>query len=400
MGYSGGQPLAAPEFKRPPFVSLTAVLFTRGNSESGANMTSAKKGLTELETGLTFDDVLLIPRRSSIRSRQDVSVKTRLTRNINMDLPILAANMDTVCEEEMALALAKLGGVGIIHRFLAVDAQAKMVENVKKEDSSFIVGAAVGTDHDAVIRSKALVASGADLLVLDIAHGHAEHPINTLKELKQEFPETDVVVGNVATQAGAEDLCEAGADAIKVGVGPGGVCTTRLVAGVGVPQLTAIFSASGIPVPVIADGGIKSSGDIAKAIAAGADSVMIGSMFAGTKESPGDVESSPRGLVKRVRGMASFEAIEARAHRLGEPVDDEYFEQRVPEGVEGAVPYKGEVSKVIAQLVAGLKSGMSYSDARSIPEFWEKAEFIKVTPTGLRENQPHATFNQVWDPAT
>ena len=363
-------------------------------------MTSAKKGSAELETGLTFDDVLLIPRRSSIRSRQDVSVKTRLSRNINMDLPILAANMDTVCEEEMALALARLGGVGIIHRFLPVDAQAKMVESVKKEDSSFIVGAAVGTDHDAVSRSKALVASGADLLVLDIAHGHAEHPINTLKELKQEFPETDVVVGNVATQAGAEDLCEAGADAIKVGVGPGGVCTTRLVAGVGVPQLTAIFSASGIPVPVIADGGIKSSGDIAKAIAAGADSVMIGSMFAGTKESPGDVESSPRGLVKRVRGMASFEAIEARAHRLGEPVDDEYFEQRVPEGVEGAVPYKGEVSKVIAQLVAGLKSGMSYSDARSIPEFWEKAEFIKVTPTGLRENQPHATFNQVWDPAT
>ena len=363
-------------------------------------MALGKKGLERLETGLTFDDVLLVPRRSSIRSRQDVSLKTRLTRNIDMDLPILAANMDTVCEEEMALALARLGGVGIIHRFMPVDAQAKMVENVKEENSSFIVGAAIGTDHDAVIRSKALVASGVDLLVLDIAHGHAEHPINMLKQLKEEFPETDVVVGNVATQAGAEDLCEAGADAIKVGVGPGGVCTTRLVAGVGVPQLTAIFSASDIPIPVIADGGIKTSGDIAKAIGAGADCVMIGSMFAGTKESPGDVESSPRGLVKRVRGMASFEAIEARAHRFGEPVDDEYFEQRAPEGVEGVVPYKGEVSKVIIQLIAGLKSGMSYSDARTIPEFWEKAEFIKVTPTGLRENQPHATFNQAWDLAT
>ena len=355
-------------------------------------MTLGKKGIERLETGLTFDDVLLVPRRSSIRSRQDVSLRTRLTRNIDIELPIIAANMDTVCEEEMALAIAKLGGVGIIHRFMPVDAQAQMVENVKNEEGSFVVGAAVGTDHDAIIRSKALVASGVDLLVLDIAHGHAEHSINALKELKDTFPEIDVVVGNIATEAGAEDLCEAGADAIKVGVGPGGVCTTRLVAGVGVPQLTAIFSASDVPVPVIADGGIKSSGDIAKAIAAGADSVMIGSMFAGTKESPGDVESSPRGLVKRVRGMASFEAIEARAHRFGEPVDDEYFAQRAPEGVEGVVPCKGEVSKVIAQLVAGLKSGMSYSNARTIPEFWEKAEFIKVTPTGLKENQPHATF--------
>ncbi|MDG1846974.1 MAG: IMP dehydrogenase [Acidimicrobiales bacterium] len=355
-------------------------------------MTVEKKSLDRLATGLTFDDVLLVPRRSSIRSRQDVTLTTRLTRNISIELPIIAANMDTVCEEEMALALARLGGVGIIHRFLPVETQAQMVENVKHENSSFIVGAAVGTDHDAVIRSKALVSAGVDVLVLDIAHGHAEHSINALKELKNVFPDTDVIAGNIATLAGAEDLFEAGADAIKVGVGPGGVCTTRVVAGVGVPQLTAISSASEVPIPTIADGGIKSSGDIAKAIAAGADTVMIGSMFAGTKESPGDVESSPKGLVKRVRGMASFEAIEARALRFGEPVDDEYFEQRAPEGVEGVVPYKGEVSKVITQLVAGLKSGMSYSNARTISEFWEKAEFIRITPTGLKENQPHATF--------
>ena len=238
-----------------------------------------------------------------------------------------------------------------------------------------------------------MIDAGVDVLVLDIAHGHAEHAIDALKELKNSFPDTDVIAGNVATQVGAEDLYEAGADAIKVGVGPGGVCTTRLVAGVGVPQLTAIFSASEIPIPVIADGGIKTSGDIAKAIAAGADSVMIGSMFAGTKESPGEVESSPKGLVKRVRGMASFEAIEARAIRTGELIDDEYFEQRAPEGVEGVVPYKGEVAKLIAQLVAGLKSGMSYSNARTISEFWEKAEFIRVTSTGLKENKPHATFD-------
>ena len=356
-------------------------------------MTLGKKSSERLETGLTFDDVLLVPRRSSIRSRQDVSLKTKLTKNIKINLPILAANMNTVCEQEMALALARLGGVGILHRFLTVEAQAEMVENVKHENSEYVVGAAIGTDHDAIVRSKALVDSGVDVLVLDIAHGHAELAIDALKQLKDSFPDTDVIAGNVATQAGAEDLYEAGADAIKVGVGPGGVCTTRLVAGVGVPQLTAIFSASVVPIPLIADGGITSSGDIAKAIAAGADSVMIGSMFAGTKESPGEVESSPKGLVKRVRGMASFEAIEARAIRTGELVDDEYFEQRAPEGVEGVVPYKGEVSKLIAQMVAGLKSGMSYSNARTIPEFWEKAEFIRVTSTGLKENKPHATFD-------
>ena len=248
-----------------------------------SDMTLGKKSSERLETGLTFDDVLLVPRRSSIRSRQDVSLKTKLTKKIKINLPILAANMDTVCEQEMALALARLGGVGILHRFLTVEAQAEMVENVKHENSEYVVGAAIGTDHDAIVRSKALVDSGVDVLVLDIAHGHAEHAIDALKQLKDSFPDTDVIAGNVATQAGAEDLYEAGADAIKVGVGPGGVCTTRLVAGVGVPQLTAIFSASVVPIPVIADGGITSSGDIAKAIAAGADSVMIGSMFAGTK---------------------------------------------------------------------------------------------------------------------
>ena len=219
-------------------------------------MTLGNKASEILETGLTFDDVLLVPRRSSIRSRQDVSLKTRLTTNIEIDLPILAANMDTVCEQEMAITMASLGGVGILHRFMTVEAQAQMVENIKNANSSFVAGAAIGTDHDALVRSKALIDAGVDVLVLDIAHGHAEHAIDALKELKNSFPDTDVIAGNVATQAGAEDLYEAGADAIKVGVGPGGVCTTRLVAGVGVPQLSAIFSASEIPIPVIGDGGI------------------------------------------------------------------------------------------------------------------------------------------------
>lgn len=354
-------------------------------------MIHGNNALDRIQTGLTFDDVLLVPRRSNIRSRQDVSLHTKLSQNVDLKIPIVAANMDTVCELEMALAMARLGGIGVIHRFLPIDAQAAMVEAVKHENSDHVVAAAVGTDHDAIARSKALTIAGADALVLDIAHGHAEHAIETLRSIKDATPDTDLIAGNVATQGGAEDLYEAGADAIKVGVGPGGVCTTRIVAGVGVPQLTAIANASQVPIPVIADGGIKTSGDIAKAIAAGADTVMIGSMFAGTKESPGEVEQSAHGLVKRVRGMASFEAIEARAVRHGEEVDDEYFEQRAPEGVEGAVPYKGEVAKMVATLMAGLKSGMSYSNARSIPEFWEKAEFVRVTPLGLRENQPHAT---------
>jgi IMP dehydrogenase/GMP reductase len=312
--------------------------------------------------------------------------------------------MDTVCETEMAIEIARLGGAGIIHRFMSTDAQADMIADVKKAATEsgkpMVVGAAIGTDRDALDRSHALVDAGVDVLVLDIAHGHAGHAIDLVLKLKAEFPNTDVIAGNVATRAGAEDLAAAGADAVKVGVGPGGVCTTRLVAGVGVPQLTAIGNCASAPlvdaegraVPIIADGGIKTSGDIAKALAAGASTVMIGSMFAGTKESPGEVSQSSHGLVKRVRGMASFEALNARAAREGEAVDREYFEQRAPEGVEGTVPYRGEVAKVVGRLVAGLRSGMSYSDATSIEEFWEKAEFIQVTANGVRENHPHATI--------
>jgi guanosine monophosphate reductase len=347
-------------------------------------------GLGNLRTGLTFDDVLLVPQRSSIRSRQDVSVTARLSRNITLELPIVAANMDTVCEQEMAAAMARLGGIGIIHRFLPIQAQATQIQNVKDE-GGLLVGAAVGTDHDMLDRAKALVAAGADVLVLDIAHGHSDHAIDGVRRLKDAFPHVDVIAGNIATRAGAEDLIEAGADSIKVGVGPGGVCTTRLVAGVGVPQLTAIADVAGIDVPLIADGGITNSGDIAKALAVGGNLVMVGSMLAGTKESPGEVEPGPQGLRKRIRGMASFEAIEARAQRDGEDLDDEYLEQRAPEGVEGTVPYRGEVSKLIWQLMAGLRSSMSYSNARNITEFQANAEFVQVTSLGHRENTPHAT---------
>ena len=380
--------------------------------------------LSNIRLGLTFDDVLLVPQRSSIRSRRDISLETQLTKRLRLGMPIVSANMDTVTETEMAAAMAVMGGAGIIHRFLSVDVQAEMVSRAKAKATaaiealaangngsgraavavgrSPIVGAAVGTDHDAIDRSAALVAAGADVLVLDIAHGHADHAIETVRQIKAAFPGTEVIAGNVATRAGAEELVAVGADAIKVGVGPGGVCTTRLVAGVGVPQLTAIADcarltdADGNLVPVIADGGIRYSGDIAKALAAGASSVMIGSLFAGTTESPGEVEQSSRGLVKRVRGMASFEALEARAARSGAHADadasEEYFEQRAAEGVEGTVPYQGKVGRVVGRLLGGVRSGMSYSNARSIPELWDNAQFIQVTNNGVRENKPHATI--------
>ncbi|MFV0260042.1 MAG: IMP dehydrogenase [Acidimicrobiales bacterium] len=363
-----------------------------------------------IQLGLTFDDVLLIPQRSRIRSRGDISLDTRFSRSITLAVPIVAANMDTVCETDMAVALGRLGGIGVIHRFLNISVQANMVAEVKarlgdslgfepaRSPRGGVVGAAVGTDHDALDRAGALVEAGVDALVLDIAHGHADHALETLCRLKKAFPDTDLVAGNVATREGAEDLAAAGADAVKVGVGPGGMCTTRLVAGVGVPQLTAIADCAGVigpdgqPVPIIADGGIRASGDIAKALAAGASSVMIGSLFAGTKESPGEVEPSSRGLVKRVRGMASFEAIEARATRAGHDLADEYFEQRAPEGVEGTVPYRGTVVKVVGTLLGGLRSGMSYRNAASIEEFWETARVVRVTDNGRREGQPHAAL--------
>ena len=350
--------------------------------------------LGEIRTGLTFDDVLIVPRRSSVRSRQDVSVGTWLSRRIELGLPVVAANMDTVCEHEMAIAMARLGGIGILHRFMPIDAQAEQVERVKQAGADLLVGAAVGTDRDMVERAKALVAAGADALVLDIAHGHSDHAIDGVRRLKDHFADTDVIAGNVATAAGAADLAEVGADAVKVGVGPGGVCTTRTVAGVGVPQLTAIADASQVGVPVIADGGIRNSGDIAKALAAGASTVMVGSMLAGTKESPGEVEQGAKGLQKRIRGMASFEAVTARADRSGEDLDEEYLSYRAPEGVEGTVPYKGEVSKLVWQMMAGLRSAMSYTDARTLPEFRQLAEFVAVTPQGSIESLPHATLGR------
>jgi IMP dehydrogenase len=351
--------------------------------------------LADLPLGLTYDDVLLVPQRSRIRSRSQVSVASKLTNTIDMDTPIIAANMDTVCGWEMAATMSLLGAVGIIHRFLPIGDQGAEVRKAFEASGGGVIGAAIGTDHDMIERTKACAEAGARIVVLDIAHGHAEHAIEGIHHLKDQTPEVQVIAGNVATAQGAIDLAAAGADAIKVGVGPGGVCTTRLVAGVGVPQLTAVSSAveSECGVPIIADGGIRHPGDIAKALAVGANSVMIGSMFAGTKEAPGEVEQTERGLFKRVRGMASREAAEQRAARSGEELDDEYFEHRAAEGVEGLVPYRGSVRLLVNELMAGVKSSMSYQNAASLEEFRTNAQLIRVTGAGLNENHPHATHH-------
>lgn len=473
--------------------------------------------------GLTFDDVLLVPKRSPVSSRQDVTTSTRLTASISMRVPIVSANMDTVTEADMAIAMARAGAIGIIHRFMTIEAQVRQVRRVKRAEGFMVeqprsiaqaasiaearrvmqqydvgglvvtngsdeliglitqrdillapddnapvssvmtapdqiisvssrvspdearsllhkhrleklpviddgrlvglitaqdivkherfpaatkdskgrlrVGAAIGVKPEDMRRAEALLKVGADLLVLDIAHGHADHCVDMIKSLKQTFPEAQIVAGNVASKEGARDLAEAGADAIKVGVGPGSICTTRIVTGFGVPQLTAIMDSvegvaqTGRNIPLIADGGIKTSGDLVKALAAGASSVMIGSLFAGCEEAPGSTVIRNGQKFKVVRGMASLGA--AMGRKAVEKGEDESAESQedwdkvVPEGVEAVVPYRGHVDELLFQLVGGLRSGLSYGGARTIEELQTNAEFIEITPAGIRESHSH-----------
>jgi IMP dehydrogenase len=471
---------------------------------------------------LTFEDVLLIPRRSSIKSRNDVSTTTRLTADLKINIPLISANMDTVTEAPMAIAMAKNGGIGMLHRFMTVEQQVKQVQKVKRargfivekpysilitalvaeaselmrryhvgglmvmdEDGKFagivsrrdillapadklfikqvmtprekivsakpgismdeaktllyenrleklpildeqgnlqglitaqdlippahsraaldkkgrlLVGAAIGVAHGEMERAEALLAAGADVLVLDIAHGHADHCIEMVKAIRVHFPTAQIIAGNVATRDGAHELSEAGADAIKVGIGPGSICTTRIVTGFGVPQLTAIMDScegvrdSGRNLPVISDGGIQKSGDLVKALAAGAESVMIGSLFAGTEESPGSAVIRDGQKFKVVRGMASLGATMGRRAAEGKDEsaeDPEDWDKVVPEGVEAVVPYRGYVGEVLYQLVGGLRSGLSYGGAHNILELQENAEFVEITPAGVRESGSH-----------
>jgi IMP dehydrogenase len=467
--------------------------------------------------GLTFDDVLLVPSESNVLP-DEVSTRTRFTRDIQIAIPLSSAAMDTVTEARMAIALAREGGIGIIHRNLSVEEQVAEVDKVKRSESGMIVepvtlqphdrvadalelmetyhisgvpitdesgklvgiltnrdlrfesdtaqrianlmtreglvtvpvgttldearevlhrhkieklpvvdadgylkglitvkdiqkriqyplatkdeqgrlrvGAAVGVGRDAIERAEALVAEDVDVLVVDTSHGHSRAVVETVRSIKERFG-VQVVAGNIATREAAEALAEAGADAVKVGVGPGSICTTRVVAGVGVPQITAVYdcaeAAARYGVPVIADGGIQYSGDIAKAIAAGAESVMVGSLLAGTDESPGDVVLYQGERVKEYRGMGSIGAMKARSYSK-----DRYFQANrndvaklVPEGIEGRVPYKGAVTHIVYQLVGGLRQAMGYCGAATVEELRTAGRFVRMTGAGLRESHPH-----------
>ncbi len=467
--------------------------------------------------GLTFDDVLLVPAASSVLPR-DVDTRTWLTRHIQLNIPIVSAAMDTVTEARMAIALAREGGIGIIHRNLSIEDQVAEVDKVKRSESGMIVepvtlrptdrvrdalavmeryhisgvpitddqgklvgiltnrdlrfeddldqpierlmtkeglitapvgttldeareilhrykieklpvvdeqgrlkglitvkdiqkriqypnatkdaqgrlrvGAAVGVGADALARAEALVEAGVDVLVVDTAHGHARSVVEMVEAIKSRW-DVDVIAGNIATAEAAEALIAAGADAVKVGVGPGSICTTRVVAGVGVPQITAILDVARVAraagVPVVADGGIQYSGDIAKAIAAGADTVMLGSLLAGVDESPGEVILYQGERFKEYRGMGSIGAMKARSYSKDRYFQDEVdsIAKLVPEGIEGRVPYKGPLANVVYQLVGGLRAAMGYCGAATIRELQERARFVQMTMAGLRESHPH-----------
>lgn len=354
-------------------------------------------------TALTFDDVLLVPAYSEVLPRE-VSTKARFTRNISLNIPIVSAAMDTVSEKAMAIMLARKGGISVVHKNMGIEAQARQIREVKEypaegdkipcldADGRLRVAAGVGITADVLDRVTALVEAGVDAIVLDSAHGDSHGVVEALRKIKAVYPELDTVVGNIATAEAAVRLIEAGADSLKVGIGPGSICTTRIVAGVGVPQISAIYdvakAAEGSGVPVIADGGLRYSGDIVKALAAGGDSVMIGSMFAGTDEAPGEIFEENGRKFKSYRGMGSVDAMKAGSRDRYFQDGEDSTKKLVPEGVVARVPYKGSVGDIIYQLVGGIRSGMGYCGAADIDAL-HTARFVRITANGLVENHPH-----------
>ena len=357
--------------------------------------------------GLTFDDVLLIPAESHVLPNE-VDLSTTLADNIKLNIPLISAGMDTVTEGAMAIAMALQGGLGVVHKNMSIQAQAGEVANVKSvvvptsaakaaadDQNHLLCAAAVGVTSDTFERAEALLEAGADAIVIDTAHGHSAGVLRKIKEIRDHFPEATLIAGNVATGDATRALFDAGVDVVKVGIGPGSICTTRVVAGVGVPQITAIYDAATAAreyhKPIIADGGIKYSGDVVKALAAGGNAVMLGSMLSGTTEAPGEIFEDNGKKYKRYRGMGSVGAM-AQAHGSS----DRYFQggvneanKLVPEGVEARVEYKGDVSDVVFQIDGGLRSGMGYCGAANIPELIDKAQFVQITNAGLRESHPH-----------
>ena len=344
-----------------------------------------------IKESLTFDDILLVPQYSNILpSETDISLK--LTKKITLKVPFLSSAMDTVTESKMAIAMANAGGIGIIHRNLNIKKQSKEVKKVKKK--KLVVGAAVGTNNEDLDRAKSLIDNGCDLIIVDTAHGHSEKVLKTLSRLKKISKSIPICVGNIATGKAAKKLYNSGADIIKVGIGPGSICTTRMVAGIGVPQISAIMDVKQAlhnkKIKIISDGGIKFSGDIAKSLAAGADAIMMGSIFAGTDESPGKKFRHKGKLYKQYRGMGSIGAMSSGSA-------GRYFQKNfkdkskfVPEGVEGRVEYKGNVSKIIYQLQGGLRSSMGYIGAKNLAQISKNAKFIKITKAGFYESMVHS----------
>ena len=344
-----------------------------------------------IKEALTFDDVLLVPRYSSVLP-SDTNLNTVLSKNLKLNVPFLSSAMDTVTESKMAIAIGKSGGMGVIHRNLSIKRQSKELSKVKKLNIK--VAAAIGTSKEDIERAQSLIYNGVDLLVIDTAHGHSKKVLNILDKIKKINSKTTICVGNIASGEAAIKLYNSGADILKVGIGPGSICTTRIIAGIGVPQITAIMSVKksmkNKKVKIISDGGIKFSGDIAKALAAGADAIMMGSIFAGTNESPGRKFRYKNKFFKSYRGMGSIGAMSSGS-------SNRYFQKNhkdkskfVPEGVEGRVEYKGPVSKIIYQLQGGLRSSMGYIGAKKLSEIHNKAKFIKITKAGFYESMVHS----------
>jgi IMP dehydrogenase len=346
---------------------------------------------------LTYDDIQLVPGFSSVSSRQKIKLETKLSRNHNLLMPLVASPMDTVCEEEMAYKMFLMGGVGCIHRFMSIEDQCKQIEVLRYkiygegfggpfenwgEDygsgkKAIPIMAAIGVGEEGMSRADALVQSGVNVLLIDVAHGHHQNVINMISYCKENHPNVDVIAGNIATAEAAEDLQNAGADGLRVGIGGGSLCTTRIKTGFGIPNVTCIEEISRVAkVPVMADGGIRSSGDIAKALGVGAHCVMIGSLIAGTDEAPGKIIETRSGLSKRYRGSASLETKSAHGQ-----------EQRNVEGESTTIPYKGGVKFVINGLLDGVRSALSYAGSEDLDNFHPK--YIQVTNSGLREAQPH-----------
>ncbi len=348
--------------------------------------------MNNLRTGLSYGDVLLVPQRSPVESRNDVEISTTLTDELELETPLLSAPMDTVTESEAAIALSRAGGFGTIHRFVSIEEQAAEVRAVA--DAGEQVGAAIGINEDYLERTEAVLDAGTDCVMVDVAHGHLESCLDVVSRLRKEFGDIDLVVGNVATPDGVRDLYSAGADCVKVGIGPGSHCTTRKVAGAGVPQLTAVDDCAAVAddlgVPIIADGGIRSSGDAVKALMAGADSVMMGSLFAGTEEAPGEVVDVDGRTYKRSRGMATTAANEDRS--------DKEVDVDADEGVEGLTEYKGPLVDVAEEFAAGIRSGLSYCGGHTIEKARQNAEFIRVAASAREREGAHS--DDEWETVT